>query len=77
LEQLSSTSCEDLQAVGDAISMYLRLLVEEHVNDEIPAFGVIEEDEQAPVNEPCALLQCLHCCRLALKHHNTYLYYYS
>jgi len=33
--------------------------VQEHLNDEVAPFGVVEEDKKTPVNEPGALLQHL------------------
>jgi len=30
--------------------------VEEHLNNKIPPFFMIEEDKQAPVNKPCSLM---------------------
>lgn len=35
-------------------------LVEEHLDDQIAPFDVVEEDEQRPVDQPGALLQRLH-----------------
>ena len=40
-------------------SVEIGLLVEEEVNDEISALGMVEEDEEAPVDEPGPLLQGL------------------
>jgi len=36
---------------------YLLRTVEEHVNDEVTAFWMIKEHEQAPVNKPRSLLE--------------------
>lgn len=35
-------------------------LVQQHLDDEVAALRVMEEDEDAPVNQPCALCQQLH-----------------
>ena len=40
-------------------SVEIGLLVEEEVDDEISALGMVEEDEEAPVDEPGPLLQGL------------------
>ena len=37
--------------------IHVLVLVEEHVNDQVPPFWVVEEDEQRPVDEPSPLLQ--------------------
>ena len=39
--------------------MYLLALVEEHFDNQVPSFSVIEKDEERPVDEPCSLLQGL------------------
>ena len=45
-----------------------QVLVEEHVNDEITSLGVVEEDEETPVNQPGALLQPYQGIRELLEH---------
>ena len=37
----------------------IRLLVEEQIYDQVSSLGVVEEDKQAPVDQPGALLKCL------------------
>jgi len=39
--------------------MYLLRLVQKELNDIVSALGVVEEDKEGPVNEPCSLLQSL------------------
>jgi hypothetical protein len=35
----------------------LHVVVQEHVNDEVAALGMVEEYEQTPMDQPRALLQ--------------------
>merc|ERR1719210_2520354 len=44
---------------GGLDGVEIRLLVEKQSNDQISALGMVEEDKQAPVNEPGSLLQSL------------------
>lgn len=37
--------------------MFLLLLIEEDLDDFVLSLGMIEVDEQTPVNEPCPVLQ--------------------
>lgn len=41
-------------------------LVQKHLDDEVAAFRVMEEDQDAPVNEPSALCQKLHVAERAV-----------
>lgn len=48
------------------INVYLLWLIEKQLNDIVSALGVVEEDKEGPVNEPCPLLERLErgCNRL-------------
>lgn len=35
-------------------------LIQEHLDDQVASLGVMEEDQHAPVDQPCALRQQLH-----------------
>lgn len=48
-----------LQFKMNLLKLYSLRLVEEKVNDIVSALGVVEEDEEGPVNEPCPLLERL------------------
>ena len=39
--------------------MDLLWLIQKQLNDIVSAFGVVEEDKERPVNEPCPLLERL------------------
>lgn len=39
--------------------MYLLWLIQKELNDIVSALGVVEEDKERPVNEPCSLLERL------------------
>lgn len=43
-------------SVNTASSTNLLWPVQEHLNNKIPSFFMIEEDKQAPVNKPCPLM---------------------
>lgn len=40
-------------------AFYLLWLIQKELNDVVPALGVVEEDKQGPMNEPCPLLEGL------------------
>lgn len=39
--------------------LYLLWLIQKELNDIVSALGVVEEDKEGPVNEPCPLLEGL------------------
>ena len=48
VSQYPGTSCLD--------GVEIRLLVEKQINDQVSTLGMVEEDKQAPVNQPGSLL---------------------
>ena len=44
------------------LTSHLLILVQEHFNNQIPPFGMIEKDEKRPMNKPGSLLKSLQWC---------------
>ena len=47
-------------------SVQIQWLVEEHLNDQIASFWMIDKHEHTPVNQPGALLQCLNVAEIGV-----------
>lgn len=54
LERTPGHKCNTL-----CCTFYLLWLIQKELNDVVSALGVVEEDKQGPMNEPCPLLEGL------------------